>query len=425
MVDGDVRGTPHARGRNGNKKKELSCLHSTVYATFLDMTSQDYKNIGLPDNPGVYFFKKGTDILYIGRATSLKDRVKSYFKDDLISTRGPLLVDMVTKADKVEWIETDSVLEAVILEANEIKKYLPYFNTKEKDNKSFYCIVITDEEFPRVFLVRERNLETYKYVFGPYPNGGAVKEALKIIRKIFPFRDTCKIGKPCFNSQIGLCPGVCYGKMTKQEYAKTIKKIVLFLEGKKDTLINEIEKEMHEYAKEMAFEKAEQAKRTLYALTHVHDMSLIREEDATDLEGFRIEAYDVAHLSGKNTAGVMVVAYDNAMERSAYRKFKIKHEKGAHETESLKEILKRRFNHPEWPMPDVIVVDGNEVQRKAAQSLTDIPVVSVVKNEKHKPKAILGEAQIIEKYQKIILLANSEAHRFSIAYHRLLRSRMI
>lgn len=390
------------------------------------MTSQDYKDLGLPDNPGVYYFKKGTNILYIGRATSLKDRVKSYFKDDLIHTRGALLVDMVTHAERVEFKETDSVLEAVILEANEIKKYLPYYNTKEKDNKSFYCIVITDEEFPCILLVRERNLESnYKYVFGPYPNGGVVKNALKIIRKIFPFRDTCKLGKLCFNAQIGLCPGVCGGKMTKQEYAKTIKKIVLFLEGKKDTLIQELEKEMNAYAKEMAFEKAEETKRTLYALTHVHDMSLIREEDEVEKTGFRIEAYDVAHLSGKNTAGVMVVAYDSAMERSAYRKFKIQHEKGAHETASLSEILKRRFNHPEWPKPDLIVVDGNEVQRKAAQNLTDIPVVSVVKNEKHKPKAILGDAEIILKHQKTILLANSEAHRFSIAYHRLLRSRMV
>ncbi len=390
------------------------------------MTSQDYKDIGLPDNPGVYYFKKGSDILYIGRATSLKDRVKSYFKDDLISTRGPLLVDMVTKADKVEWKETDSVLEAVILEANEIKKHLPYFNTKEKDNKSFYCIVITDEEFPRVLLVRERNLETYKYVFGPYPNGGIVKNALKIIRKIFPFRDTCKIGKPCFNSQIGLCPGVCYGKITKQEYAKTIKKIVLFLEGKKSTLIKVLEKEMVAYAQDMAFEKAEEVKKTLYSLNHVQDISLIRDEEETHRVGFRIEAYDVAHLSGKNTAGVMVVSYDGQMERSSYRKFKIQHEKGAHEVASLTEILKRRMNHPEWRMPDLIVVDGNEVQRNAAMNVVgNIPVVSVVKNEKHKPMAILGDAKLIAEFQKSILLANSEAHRFSIAYHRLLRSSMV
>ncbi len=390
------------------------------------MTGQDYTNIGLPDNPGVYFFKKGTDILYIGRATSLRDRVKSYFKDDLISTRGPLLVDMVTKADRVEWIETDSVLEAVILEANEIKKHLPYFNTKEKDNKSFYCIVITDEEFPRILLVRERNLETYKYVFGPYPSGGIVKNALKIIRKIFPFRDTCKIGKLCFNAQIGLCPGVCGGRMTKQEYAKTIKKIVLFLEGKKSTLVKQLEKEMAVHAKEMAFEKADEIKKTLYALNHVQDISLIRDEEETQRTGFRIEAYDVAHLSGKNTAGVMVVSYDGYMERSSYRKFKIQHEKGAHEVASLTEILKRRMNHPEWRMPDLIVVDGNEVQRKAAMAVVgDIPVVSVVKNEKHKPMALLGDAKLIAEFQKSILLANSEAHRFSIAYHRLLRSRMV
>lgn len=394
------------------------------------MTGQDYKNLGLPELPGVYYFKKGDNILYIGRATSLRDRVKSYFSDDLIHTRGPLLIDMVTTADHIEWKETDSVLEAIILEANEIKKYKPYFNTKEKDDKSFYFIVMTDEDFPAILLIRERNLEKEKYkkVFGPFPHGGTLQQALKIIRKIFPYRDKCVplSGKPCFNAQIGLCPGVCAGKMSKADYAKTIKHITLFLEGKKETLIRSLEKEMLEYAESQQFEKAEEVKRTLFALTHVHDMSLIREESMVPKTGFRIEAYDVAHLGGKNAAGVMVVAYDDDMDRSSYRKFRIRHGEGPHEVVSLTEVLKRRLNHPEWPLPDLIVVDGNDIQRNTALSVVgSIPVVSVVKNERHKPKAIIGDPAIIEKYQKAILLANSEAHRFSLQYHRLLRSRMI
>ena len=162
------------------------------------MNLQDFKNLNFPDAPGIYFFKDASgEILYIGRATSLKDRVKSYFSNDLIQTRGPLLVDMVTKATTIEYIQTDSVLEAIILESNEIKKYQPYFNTKEKDNKSYNFVVITDEEFPRVLIARARTLEQLseeelgfkiKYQFGPYPQGSLLRDALKIIRKIFPFR---------------------------------------------------------------------------------------------------------------------------------------------------------------------------------------------------------------------------------------------
>ena len=123
------------------------------------MNSQDVKRANIPNLPGIYLFKKGGDILYIGKATSLKDRVRSYFSSDLIGTRGPLILDMVFKADKIDFIKTDSVLEALILESELIKKHQPKYNTKEKDNKSFNYVIITKENFPRVLIVRGRNLE--------------------------------------------------------------------------------------------------------------------------------------------------------------------------------------------------------------------------------------------------------------------------
>ena len=122
------------------------------------MQSSHFRKIRLPDKPGVYFFKKGKDILYIGKATSLKDRVKSYFGKDLIETRGPILVDMVFGADKIDFQVTDSVLEAIILEANLIKKYQPKYNTKEKSDKSFNYVCITREPLPKVVIVRGKNL---------------------------------------------------------------------------------------------------------------------------------------------------------------------------------------------------------------------------------------------------------------------------
>ena len=207
------------------------------------INSQDLKKFELPDAPGVYLFKNKRDVLYVGKATSLQDRVKSYFSNDLIQTRGPLLVDMIYKADKIDFIKTSSVLEAIILEVNLIKKYQPKYNTKEKDNKSFNYVIITKEDFPRVLIVRGREIENgldykIKNKFGPFTNGESLRTILKIIRKIFPFRDKCEplSGKPCFNKQLGLCPGVCDGSINKEDYLKVIKKIELLLSGKINSL---------------------------------------------------------------------------------------------------------------------------------------------------------------------------------------------
>lgn len=414
------------------------------------MNSQVFNRTKLPDSPGVYFFKKGKEILYIGKATSLRDRVRSYSSNDLISTRGPLLVDMVFKADRITFEKTDSVLEAIILEANLIKKYQPKYNTKEKDNKSFNYVVITKEEFPRVLVERGRNLENsdsllIKEKFGPFPNAAQLKEALKIIRKIFPFRDMCKIGqdKPCFNYQIGLCPGVCSGLTSKKEYSKIIKNIQLFFEGKKIKILKNLEKDMTLLAKEQKFEEANKIKKTIFAINHIQDVALVKGDfsgERFDLESpkrfnleeektFRIEAYDIAHISGSANVGVMVVLEDGEPAKSEYRKFKINNSK-QNDVAALKEILERRFTHEEWSFPQVIVIDGGKAQINIARKVLekfglDIPVVSVLKNEYHKPKAVMGNKIVSSKYSNEILLANNEAHRFAIKYHRSLRNKVI
>jgi len=402
----------------------------------------------LPDSPGVYFFKKGKTILYIGKATSLRDRVKSYFASDLLKTRSVLIADMVSLADKVEFQKTDSVLEALILEASLIKKYQPKYNTKEKDNKSFNYVVVTDEDFPRVMTVRGRDLEhqkiagelAVKYEFGPFTSGTMLVEALKIIRKIFPYRDSrCALNskKSCFNYQIGLCPGTCIGAVTKSEYSKTIRNIKLFFEGKKGELVKKLTSEMKALAKAQKFEQAGKIKRQIFALGHIRDVSLIKrtmsvfvQKDASlykDRHCTRIEAYDVAHLQGTAMIGVMVVIEDGVAKKSDYRMFKIRR-KGINDIASLEEILERRLSHHEWPLPNLIVVDGGPAQLNIAKEVLkrkgfNIDLVAVTKNEKHKPQAIIGEKGKIKTQGVSILLANSEAHRFAIKYHRNLRSK--
>ena len=404
------------------------------------MKKQDLAQFNLPDTPGCYFFRDADkNILYIGKATSLKSRVRSYFDPDLINTRGLKVVSMVEAATAVTFTETQSVLEALILEAQLIKQHQPYFNTKEKDDKSFYGVVITKEDFPRVLLVRMRDLEkkvpveVQKHIFGPFTNGNSIKEALKITRKIFPYRDKCDIGqsKPCFNAQLGLCPGVCSGRVSKEEYARYINNLVLFFQGKKGELEKSLEKQMKSLAKEMKFEEANDVKKTLFAINHIRDVSLIKDdthqESATSI---RIESYDAAHISGSARVGVMVVVEDGEKVTAEYKKFKLS-EGINNDTLAYKEMLTRRFSHPEWRAPDIVLVDGGLPQKNTAETVLKnigqghIEVVSLVKDERHKPKAFLGKKTTIDKYKKALLLANSEAHRFAIAYHKLLRGKQV
>jgi len=419
------------------------------------MNLKDLKKFNLSDKPGVYFFlgpskrsakkDRKPEILYIGKATSLKDRVKSYFSKDLVHTRGPLIADMVWRTDKVKFIETDSVLEALILEANLIKKHQPYYNSREKDDKSFLSVVIMDEELPKVLTVRTHNLKKQhsnilknvriSKVYGPFTNGMQLREALKIIRKIFPFYDDKTKNYKEFYKQIKLAPNT----EERKKYMRNIRNIKLFFAGKKGTILKDLEREMKRLAKEEKFELANEIKKQIFALKHINDISLIKKDYSSVLQktaiAFRIEAYDIAHMSGKNMVGVMVVVADGQVDKNEYRKFKIKLQdapartakRGGDDTGALTEVLERRLGHNEWQYPNLIVVDGSTAQINTAKKVlrevgVKIPVVSVVKDEKHKPKGIKGLKKFTSKYEAEILLANSEAHRFAIRYHKDMRN---
>jgi excinuclease ABC subunit C len=398
------------------------------------MNIKDFKKNKIPDKPGVYFFLKGKSILYIGKATSLRDRTRSYFGKDLINTRGSILVDMVFKADKVKWQETDSVLESLIQEANLIKKYQPYYNTKEKDDKSFNYVCITKEVLPKILVIRGKDLKQHtnklefvrmSKIYGPFPNGIQLKEGLKIIRKIFPFLDDKSgvRGRYEFYRQINLVPD----KEDKAFYLKNIKNIKLFFEGKKGKILKDLEKEMKIFAKQQKFERAGELKRQIFALKHINDVSLIKEDSLETrnykLEPNRIEAYDVAHMSGKNMVGVMTVLENGEIIKKEYKKFIIKTQNGTNDTGALEEILSRRFRHTEWGIPNLVVVDGGIAQINVAKRVLSryqlkIPIIGVVKNEKHKAEKLLGNESIIKLNKKYIVSINEEAHRFAISYYR-------
>lgn len=402
------------------------------------MNQKNLAKFKLPDKPGVYFFLKGKEVLYIGKATSLKDRVKSYFGKDLIETRGPIILDMVFKSTSLKWQTTDSVFEAMILEAELIKKNQPRYNTKEKSDKSFNYVCITDEALPKVVVVRGKELKNNDKAFGPYTSGTQLREALKIIRKIFPFLDDKSKNYLEFYKQINLVPDLDDKKL----YLQNIKNIKLFFQGKKKQILRNLQREMKEYSKLREFEKAGEIKRQIFALQHINDVALLKYPypaspyvgGGAKGGGGRIEAYDIAHMSGKNMVGVMTVVVDGEVEKGEYKKFKIRTQADANDTGALKEVLERRLAHTEWPYPSLIVVDGGKAQinvaRKILSSLPvlsrvhlDIPVVSVLKDERHRAKAIMGDKILAVKYEREILLANSEAHRFAIGYHKQMRNK--
>lgn len=401
-----------------------------------------FKKKKLPDAPGVYFFlgaKK--EILYIGKATSLKTRVKSYFDINIKEKRSVLIEKMVGESKEIEFVEADSVLEAMLLETNLIRTHKPVYNTISKDDKSFNHVVITKEDFPRVLVVRGKDLldmsdDEYSEVYGPFPQGQLFKEALRIIRKLFQFYDKhvepdarmskMRKGKLDFNRQIGLYPDSC----TKEEYARTIRHIKLFFEGKKKMIIKELTREMFTSAKKEEFEKANTLKKKIFALQHIQDIALIKDETRVykDDKNCRIEAYDIAHMGGQDMVGVMTVLENGELAKSEYRKFNIKGFTASNDPGALSEVLSRRVTHDEWPLPDIIVVDGSTAQKNAAESVLKknklvIPVVGVVKDEHHKPVRIIGAKNLIQKHKMQMLHANAEAHRFAITFHRNKRNK--
>lgn len=406
----------------------------------------------LPDTPGVYFFLgRDGEILYIGKATSLRDRVRSYFSSDIHGSRGPKIAKMLELAVSVGWRGTESVLEALVLEARLIRERQPPYNTDQKDDKSYNHVVITDEAFPRVLVVRGRDLAEGKFtapirsLYGPFPHGGELREAVRIVRRIFPFRDRCiprnrgqgegiketESPKPCFHRQIGLCPGVCTGEVSSAEYRRTVKKIELFFAGRKAEVVRRLEREMHAAASKLEFERAGEIKRTLHALGHIRDVSLLGQVTGDKRQGgdIRIEAYDAAHLGGKSSVGVMTVCRGEVSDTDEYRKFLLRGEHAGNDLAALEEILRRRMRHGDWQRPDIVVVDGSFLQRGVAERLfveygwTDVRLVGVVKNRKHQPERLEGDGTAIAEHRRAILLANAEAHRFAIGYHRKRRGK--
>ncbi len=399
----------------------------------------------ISSNPGVYIFKnKSRKILYIGKATNLKSRVSSYFSG---KTENRPVQYAINQIFNIETIETDSVLEALILESNLIKKHQPKYNVDLKDGKSFSYAIITGEKFPRVLILRETELKENKniirYTFGPYTSKKQLEIALKIIRKIFPYHSSKQqTEKGCLDFQIGLCSGPYAGAVSKADYLKSIRNIKMILEGKKKNLVKKLEKEMKDYAKQNEFERAGEIRNKIFALNHIRDIALvskdIEHETWSTEHNLRIEAYDISNISGQYAVGSMVVFKNGEPEKSQYRKFKIKTIQGADDVGMMREVLTRRFNN-DWLKPDLILLDGgtghlNMYDRLMSELKLKIPAIAVAKGPTRKisnfqfiisnkipMSKFSNDLKTIASDRNLLGRIMSEAHRFAITYHRKAR----
>lgn len=383
----------------------------------------------IPLNPGVYrFIGKNSKILYIGRATNLRRRVSQYFQRPL----DPRICEMVDLAKGVKYQQTDTLLDAVILEANLIKKHWPKYNVKDKDDRSFIYIAISKkDDFPKPVIIRAKNLFTFTFspstfhIFGPYQSLTVIKNALKIIRKVFPYSTCLPVGrpanpfpgKPCFDYQIGLCPGVCVGAISKEDYKKNINNIILLLKGKKKQLLKKLKKENPEQ---------------VGALQHIQDVTLISDDNLqlttnNQRHLMRIEGYDISHLTGKETYGSMVVFENGKPNKQQYRLFKIKEAPANDDLRALEEMISRRFNHPEWLMPDLIIIDGGKPQvdfifKALTKKNISAPIIGISKYQNDRlifpPKTKKAAKELVNAIKNTLLSVRDEAHRFALKASR-------
>ncbi len=380
----------------------------------------------LPDSPGVYIFKnKEGEIVYIGKAGRLPKRVKSYF----LKSADPRAKRMIKDFHDLDYRETETVIEALILEAKLIKKHEPFYNIKQKDDKSFLYVVITDEEYPRVILKRGREKKDGRAVFGPFVSSSAIRQALRILRKIFPYnthteKQLKRMKRPCFYYQIGLCPGACADDLDRGEYMEDIKNIELFFEGKKKQVLESLEERMHQASKKQDYEKAQKLKKQISSINHIYDTALITPPELEE-ERMRIEGYDISNLGGKLATGSMVVFRGGRPQKGEYRKFKIKTIKDSDDIGMMREVLERRFDNS-WDLPSVVLVDGGKAHVALARTVIsenglDIPVVGIAKGEKRDKNELVGDRVNVKK--KTLIKVRDEAHRFAQKYHKKLRNK--
>lgn len=427
----------------------------------------------LPNSPGVYFHKdvKG-EIIYVGKAAILRNRVRQYFQKS--RTHDPKTELLVSEIADTDWMVVESEIEALFLEAEMVKRYMPRYNILLRDDKSMaYIRIDYDSNFPTVSTTR-RPLDDGARYYGPYLSVGTIRQALKLLRRVFPFATRQLPGqkRATLHYHLGLDPGLEEGKTSLQDYRANLRKLMAYIEGKRNIIVRDLERDMKVLSKNKDFEAAAKVRNQLFALQNLSRQVLFSDKEFLDISKDhalnelvellnlkqsprRIEGYDISHMQGSDVVASMVVFTNGASNKSEYRKFKTKIDHN-NDFYNMNETLTRRLsdrNTKKWGLPDLVLIDGGKGQLDAAIRARDesghskIPFIGLAKREEqividkarsnvdlsavslHKLGGFMAESDdfilvnvphntnIVKFLQRI----RDESHRFAVSYHTVLK----
>ncbi len=407
----------------------------------------------LPKEPGVYFHKnRDGEVIYVGKAAILRNRVRQYFQSP--ERKDAKTRALVAEIDDTDWIVVDTEMDALFLESEMIKRYMPKWNILLRDDKTVsYVRIDMKSEVPYVSMTRNPEDDGAEY-YGPYYGKVAIQRALRILRRVFPYYDKPYNGRKTLNTDLGLTPGIEIGKMAARDYKRNLRKMISYLKGNRKKLLRDIEKQMYEAAANDEYEKAAEYRNQLFGLKGMGTKIVFSDKEFLDISSdqalgdlqeilglekppVRIEGYDISHQSGKNVVGSMVCFINGAADRTKYRRFKL-HKQQNNDPESMHEVLARRLHHlKDWGRPDLIVLDGSVGQLSAVRvelAEAGVPVIGRDKSGDHSRNARVRivipegtedyrmvELALDSHIAKLIARIDDESHRFAIQYHTLLK----
>lgn len=439
----------------------------------------------LPKTPGVYFHKDAEGkIIYIGKAANLRNRVRQYFQAS--RTRDAKTDLLVAEIADIDWQTVESEIDALFLEAELVRRYLPRYNILLRDDKSMVYIRIDyDSDYPTVSTTR-RPLDDGARYYGPYLSAYNIRQALKLLRRVFPFA-TRKISgqkRATLHYHLGLDPGLEEGKTSLEEYRSNLRHLIAYIEGKRTAIIHELEKDMKAYAKKSEYEKAAKIRNQLFALKNLSRHAIFSDKEFLDISKdhalneliellciktfpARIEGYDISHMGGTDVVASMVVFTNGASNKTEYRKFKtmINHNNDFY---NMNETIKRRLserNVKSWGTPNLVLIDGGKGQLDAAIKARNeagynlIPFIGLAKREE---QIVINKVQRAESREqssgsnvslnhkvlkklggfssesddfilvnlphstnlvKLLQRIRDESHRFAVSYHSTLKTK--
>lgn len=414
----------------------------------------------LPDRPGVYLMHDATGkVIYVGKAKSLRKRVGSYFRHNQFAS--PRLRRLVSDVQDLSTMRTETEAEALVLESRLIKFYQPFFNIELKMGERYPYLKIKNEPFPRLIVTRHMEDDGSLYL-GPFVKVSELRQLLRLVEHYFPLR-TCALqlngtparDRPCMRYSLGRCLAPCVGYCDEEEYRERVDEVVLLLQGNGAALVERLRRRMERAAKSLQFEEAARVRDTIRAVWRVSRQRLVTPAFSEDIDAawlslvrlqavlglktlpWRIDGFDISHLSGKEMIGVSVVFEQGAANPSLYRKFNIRDLDGIDDFRAIHQTVERRYKHAlsgEEPLPQLILIDGGAVQldfaRQALEELglETIPIVALAKREEALYLPDKSEPLFLEEGdpgRELLRRVRDEAHRFAISAHRIKRDRRL